>query len=409
MPEAASVLTGKGELRASGGWMIGLSNELRQHSEIDLAIAAISPMVKDLTFLEGDRICYFVIPSFGAKSLVQKSTCYSKYWIEIKKKFAPDVVHIHGTEFSHGLSYVEACGAEKVAVSIQGLTSVYERYFYAGLSTWTLIKTITLRDLIAGTMFKERREMAQRGEFEKELLRKVSYVMGRTEWDRAHTWALNPDAKYYFCNETLRPEFYSGEWSYSDCEPHSIFLSQAYYSIKGFHQVLKALPIVIRHYPDAIVKIAGGYPPKDNPKGIRESGYSHIIRKLIESNNLQGHIKVLGNLNAQQMKDEMLKSNVFVCPSSIENSPNSLGEAQILGVPNICSFVGGARDMMEGNEENLYRFEEVEMMAYKICKIFENKEKQIDMSNVARMRHDPQTNGNRVVDIYREINESQRT
>ena len=51
MPEAASLLTGKGELRASGGWMIGLSNELRQHSEIDLAIAAISPMVKNLTFL----------------------------------------------------------------------------------------------------------------------------------------------------------------------------------------------------------------------------------------------------------------------------------------------------------------------------------------------------------------------
>ena len=133
--------------------MIGLSNELRLHPEIDLAIAALSPMVKDLTFLEGDRISYFVIPSFGAKTLVQKSKCYSKYWIEIKDKFAPDVVHIHGTEFSHGLSYVEACGAEKVVVSIQGLTSVYERYFYAGLSTWTLIRTITLRDLIAGNMF----------------------------------------------------------------------------------------------------------------------------------------------------------------------------------------------------------------------------------------------------------------
>ena len=34
----------------------------------------------------------------------------------------------------------------------------------------------------------------------------------------------------------------------------------------------------------------------------------------------------------KKMKEKFLNSHVFLCPSSIENSPNALGEAMILGV-----------------------------------------------------------------------------
>ena len=51
-------------------------------------------------------------------------------------------------------------------------------------------------------------------------------------------------------------------------------------------------------------------------------------------------------------------------PSSIENSPNSLGEAQLLGVPCIASDVGGVTDMIPNKECGIiYRFEEVELLA----------------------------------------------
>lgn len=65
------------------------------------------------------------------------------------------------------------------------------------------------------------------------------------------------------------------------------------------------------------------------------------------------------------MVKRYLLSNVFICPSTIENSPNSLCEAQLLGVPHIASYVGGTADLMKGNEECLYRFEETEMLAEK--------------------------------------------
>ena len=42
----------------------------------------------------------------------------------------------------------------------------------------------------------------------------------------------------------------------------------------------------------------------------------------------------------QEVKQRMLKSNVFVSASVIENQSTSLGEAMILGLPSVASCVG---------------------------------------------------------------------
>ena len=231
-------------------------------------------------------------------------------------------------------------------------------------------------------------------------------IIGRTSWDKAHAWAINSKAKYYFNNETLRPEFYDGsKWDYDKCDKHTIFLSQAGYPLKGLHQVLRAMPLILRHYPDTKIRVAGADITKYSTwrDKLRISGYGKLIRHMIHQLHLDNHIEFLGPLNAEQMKQVYLNCNVFVCPSSIENSPNSLGEAQLLGVPHVASFVGGVADMMVGNEENLYRFEEVEMLANKICDIFYNDNKQVDMSAVALQRHNPQYNTKHLLDIYRQI------
>ena len=66
-----------------------------------------------------------------------------------------------------------------------------------------------------------------------------------------------------------------------------------------------------------------------------------MIMSYMRIRELEDKVSFLGPLNAEQMKAEYLRSNVFLCPSSIENSPNSLGEAQMLGVPCVASYVGG--------------------------------------------------------------------
>lgn len=403
-PEAISFLTTGKELKSSGGWLLGAANILVKQNDIELTVATVSTLVTKLEFIKGHTINYYVIP-YG-KGNDKYNLDYEKYWIEIRKHLSPDIVHIHGSEFSHGLAYVNACGSDNVVLSIQGLKSVYSPYYHYGISDKEVMKHITLHDILSRSMFKEKKMFCLSGILEKKLICKINHIIGRTSWDRAHTWAINPDASYYFCNETLRDEFYDGSrWNYEKCNKHSIFLSQAGYAIKGLHQMLKALPLILRHYPDTCIRIAGQSLMRE--KGIsglkHYSGYKKYINNLIKKYHLENNILFTGSLSAEQMKQEYLKANVFVCPSSIENSPNSLGEAQLLGVPCISSYIGGAMDMMVGNECNLYRFEEIEMLAYKVCEIFSNKENQINMSSVAKERHSREKNCLQLIKIYKTI------
>lgn len=404
-PEARMLLSGEGELKETGGWMLGSAQSLVRNGEVRLTVAAVSDSVSSLRRLEGESITYYLIPLGKGNTRVNGE--YEPYWLRVKEEVKPDVVHIHGTEYSHGLAYIEACGSSNVVISIQGMKSAYRYYYHDGLSFWEICRNITLRDLARGTIFREKKRFGESGLYEMEMIRKVGHVIGRTSWDRDRTWAINDRAKYHFCNETLRSEFYEGpSWDYSSCDRHSIFLSQAAYPVKGMHMVLKALPLVLRKYPDTKVRVAG----KDitgRSSGLRGrillTGYGAILRSLIRKNGLDDVVSFVGNLNSREMKSEYLRANVFVCPSTIENSPNSLGEAQLLGTPVVASYVGGIPDMMKGDEGHLYRFDEIEMLAGRICQVFEDEDRQVDMRDVARRRHDPLVNNETLLSIYKEI------
>ena len=405
-PEAAEKLTGKGELRSSGGWMLASADMLVQQDGVKLYVATVSPLVRKLEVIEGKQITYYVLP-YGNGNLKYNKE-YEPYWKLIKEQVNPDVVHIHGTELTHGFAFIRACGNERVVVSVQGLKSGIAPYYCAGLSAKEIWGNLTFHDIIKGSIYREQREFYRTGELEKEMLRSVNHIIGRTSWDKAHIWSINSKVNYYVCNETLRTEFYDGtQWSYDKCVPHTIFLSQGGYPLKGLHQVLKAMPLILRHYPDTHLRIAGIDITKS--KGlygmIHFTGYGKIIKRLIKSLDLVDKVTFLGPLNAEQMKAEFLRANVFVCPSSIENSPNSLGEAQILGVPSIASYVGGIPDFMQGCEQYMYRYEELKMLAEKVCCIFSQSSLCINelIVNLAKKRHDTNHNIETLLSIYKKL------
>lgn len=402
-PEAEQLLNGACELKATGGWMLGAANALLQNKGVKLIVVSVSVKVNKLTKLEGQNMLYYILPM--GKGNMNFNMEYCKYWQQVNNDVNPDVVHIHGTEYSHGFAYMKACGCDNVVISIQGLTSAYYYYYY-GMTKKDIYRNMTFRDIIRGSILSGQKQFKQRSAYEIEMIKSAKHIIGRTSWDKARVWAINSNAKYYFCNETLRSDFYDdSRWIYNKCDKYSIFLSQAGYPIKGLHQVLKAMPIILRHYPDTSIRIAGADITKSSTlsEKLRISGYGRYIKRLINKNALEDKVTFTGSLNGEQMKQEYLRTNVFVCPSTIENSPNSLGEAQILGTPCIASYVGGIPDMMKGNEENLYRFEEVEMLAEKVCRVFADAEKQVDMHAVAAERHSPNLNCRILLSIYKTI------
>ena len=381
-----------------GGWMYSSASKLIEDNSVNLAVATIY-QGEEYKDVQVGAIRYFLLPLNGHSNL-KYNKHLEQYWRIIKNNFNPDVVHIHGTEYPHGLAYVRACGGENVVVSIQGLLSCYYYYYY-GLSDVDILTNITLRDILRqDNIFQQRNKMKKRSTYEKEIISSANHIIGRTSWDKAHVWAINPNAIYHHCNETLRPEFYKHSWNYDKCEKHSIFMSQAGYPVKGLHLMLKALAIVKKFYPDVKLYIAGDDITKK--PWYRLSGYGKIIKKMIRSFSLDNQVFFTGPLDEVSICDRYLSSNLFVSPSTIENSPNSLCEAQLLGMPYLASYVGGVADLTEGHNEHLYRFEEYEMLAWKICYIFDTDKFSINNPN-AYKRHNSNYNKQTLVSIYRKI------
>ena len=136
------------------------------------------------------------------------------------------------------------------------------------------------------------------------------------------------------------------------------------------------------------------------------TGYGNYISRLIKKLQLIENIRFLGYLDSDQMKEQYLQCNVFVCPSSLENSPNSVAEAQLLGVPVIASFVGGIPDMIPSKEMGtLYPFDDVNLLAHAIEDVFVNKSSYNGKiaQQEARMRHDAHGITNSLLAIYSKI------
>lgn len=328
----------------------------------------------------------------------------------VLESFKPDIIHLHGSEYEHSLIVKEMAIGIHCVCSVQGLVSVYSRYALGGLTYNEILRNITIKDLLRKSgPYSIKKSQKNRGLFEVRLFENLKYAIGRTQWDMEHVKSIDSNIEYFYCSESLRDCFYDGIWSIEKANRYTLFCCNSSVPLKGVHQIVKALPIIKRQYPDVSLRIAGKnilgkLSIKDR---LRMSGYDAFLRGLIYKLNLQDNIKFLGALSAGEIKKELLSCNAFVLASSIENSPNSLAEAQILGVPIACSNVGGVATMMGNNfMEYTYRFEEYEMLAQLVMRIFQRKnwnDYSLQMQEMARSRHNRQSIKTDLLNIYSHI------
>lgn len=390
-PEANSILlANNSELLGSGGWLVSAAENLLHLGGIELVVAAPSNLVRTLTKVTGNKIIYYALPCDNERKYKRE---FEDFWKNIVTVEKPSIVHIHGTEFSHGLAFLRTQITLPTVLSIQGISEEVGHHYLDGISYYEIYKNITIFDLLySGSLLKQKNRYINHGmKVEREMIKSVKHIIGRTTFDKSHALNINPDVQYYKCNEILRNTFYDGStWGYDSCQPHTIFLSQSSYPIKGLHQLLKAMPHILKRYPDTMIRIAGSniFASDSFKQRLIRSSYVKYIARLIKKLGLQNHIQFIGPLNADQMKKEYLNCNVFICPSSIENSPNSLAEAQILGVPCVASFVGGIPDMIPNkNHGVLYRFSDSIMLAYSVCEVFSSPWASAEQIQEARERH----------------------
>lgn len=387
------------------GWITGMLNEIKKNSDIDLGLCL---PIRNPERMKDGQTGFYQYYSFLFEGAEVLSGELTKRFVEIICDFKPDIVHIWGSEYGQSLAMVRACERagilKNTVIHIQGLISACVPYYMNGID----YEWIERKGENGDTIENGRNRYFERGVYEVESLSKARYALGRTDWDKAYIKSISP-IDYRYCGEVLRDEFYCSDllWDKDMCIPHSIFVTQGSYSIKGIHLLVPAIALLKSKYPDISVFISGGSVLMPDYQG-EKNPYGEYLIHLMDKYDVNDIFHFVGPLGPNEMIDRFLKSNVMVISSTIENSSNSIGEAQILGVPVIASYTGGTPSLIEHGKTGLmYQMDAPYMLASYIERIFDDGDYATEIANnackAAKKRYDPGRVSSQLYDIYKEV------
>lgn len=415
------------------GWVVGMSRALKAHSkENGIELAIVAPVSSK--FEQGAIGIYDGVKLYGFHEF-QSPEFYDsgaeRILFAIAEDFKPDVIHIFGTEYPHTRAMVEGIRkygndengltVDRILIGIQGVMMECAEHYLDGIPG-KVRKTKTFRDIVRrDTMFGQYEKFKMRAVNELAALQYVGHVTGRTPFDENFCKNNAFMAKYHFMNETLRSDFYEGGYDESKANPHEIFVCQGDYPLKGLHFVIQALPKIIEKYPDTKVYVAGDSITREAKNmsfvaGLKERlklpAYGKYLRKLMRDVSLQTGkecpIEFVGRISSDEIKKRYLSAGLYIIPSTVENSSNSLGEAMLLGLPCIAANVGGLPGIMKNEEEGLlYEAGNPDALFASVDRIWSDEALRHRLMKNARERaladHNPEMNYNRLIEIYTEI------
>ena len=394
---------GRGE-PVVGGWMQGLLDALRNYSSgLEIGVAFRSSKSRQMTI---DGVCHYALDGFRGRPFTNSvKACL--------EDFKPDVIHLHGSESIS--QRLPDCVFDQypTLLSIQGIISGCHQHYCGGLSDKTLdgyrsfLRRIMHARTVGQTADYWRNVVSEK---ERLLFSKVRHVAGRTEWDMAWSKMLSPKVKYHHVGEILRKEFYDAKRDELQIENHRIYSSACMtYPLKGGHWLLEAIAILKNKYPDISVRIPMGsvIQPEDWRSKLCQNEYHRYLMHLIKKLNIGENIVLLPKLGPQDVKKELNRAAVFVMPSMIENSPNSLAEAQMVGVPTVVTNVGGVSSMVNDEDGLLIPSADPVMLATSIDRLFESANLTRRYSERAYekaiARHNPNAVIRQLVAAYEEV------
>ncbi len=400
----------KGKPSTGGSWITPLFNSLCNNESIKLGV--ISPIVNGQYFKKHtEEAIFYSIPIKQSDNQRRMRQPTIGFYLKVIDDFKPDIVHFHGTEKNFGLLREHVKNTIPIVGSIQGIINSYLPYLYMASSDVKYTRSRSLKNWLGkGGITSMKKKWETYSKIECEIFLQNQYFIGRTLWDKSQAYSLNPKLNYFHAEELLREPFYTTDWDINQCEPHSIFISSGAYPIKGLHVLIRAINILKGKYPKMKVYVPlfqGGGKPKVKDYLLGDD-YPIYIRSLILKFKLQENFIPLKRLSAVEMANQFAQSHVFVLPSFIENSPNSLGEAMMVGTPTITSFAGGVGSIIENEKSSLlFPIGDFRTLAYQIDRIFSDKSLAIKLSQqakqVADRRHDIEITTRQYIDIYKQI------
>ena len=383
-----------------GGWIASLEQIVRKKKEIKLGVAFNFP---DNAFkYENDGVSYYPILTekcsfigklFGNGDDKNRITKY----LQIIEDFKPDLIQIFGSENEFGAICKHT--SIPVVIHMQGCLPPYHNaLFPVGMkkSDFFFKKGLSLSYRIIG--LRSEKSFRKRAEMEVETIQSCRYFMGRTEWDKSLIGLFNPNATYFHCEEALRDSFINSnkQWNFSNEKKKTIVsvISRPWY--KGCDLILKTA---------ALLKRFTNIDFEWKVYGIPEMKFYESVYD-IKANNV--NVRPMGTASKEELVDALCSSSCYVHPSYIDNSPNSICEAQIMGVPVLATNVGGISSIVNGGVDGLLFPANAPYTAAALIKKViadEALSKTLSSNAIKRAtdRHNPAKIGNRLVEIYETI------
>lgn len=391
-----------------GGWLQSF-DELIQ-DKIELHVAFYYP--GHFSSFKYGKTTYHPISRKNWKMFSVKATLFNTIvhkedlgiYTAIIQKVQPDLIHIHGTENPFG--YLLQAVDVPVVISIQGIINVYLHKFSIAFDDQNLnTNSKTIRDGVKHYLFRENflnakkvfRSMQKR---ESEILRNATHIIGRTSWDRRVTNILAPFSKYYHSDELMRISFYKNIWQARKAgDRFIIFTTNDNNPYKGFETICETVLLLNQLKFDVEWRVAGIASGDLIVKVVKKKlGKRFPFKNLI----------LIGKQPEKTILQNLLDANLYVMPSHIENSPNNLCEAMMLGLPCLSTFAGGTESLLENNVTGiLIQDGDPWSMAGSIVEIKANYEAAIARGKRAReaalIRHDHNRNIENLLGIYTSI------
>lgn len=357
-------------------WLQMLSSKLAEIQGIDLHIITFTNEIDYYKSVELNNINFHFLPTeIYPKRVVTRFTKDVSNAKKILSKLNPDVVHAHGTEDAYalsGLAYTSNC-----IVSIQGIMieCLKARGFQFDLTNifWYLT-SIT----------------------EKIAICKGKFFITRTNFDKSFVMAHQANARISEIWEMIRPEFFSADKSRKST--NVLFFVGSLSNFKGVRDLLNAFSLLKNEFSDLALKIVGSGNRKNTIK------YQNLVREL----SIDESIEWLGFLNASQIAKLYANGGIFVAPSWMENSSNSVCEAMLAGIPVVATDVGGLKTIINSKSTGiLVPPKNPHALAEGIAILLKNENLRQTIANnaqkVARKRHDPLTILQKTSNLYSEV------
>lgn len=386
-----------------GGWIASLERIVRQHGKgIELAIA-FEYQESEFKVVKNDTIYYPINISNTIKDRLIEKVDFKYKWERLKTKmlkiiddFKPDVIQCFGSEWQYGL--IAEHTSVPVVIHMQGFANIYNESCELVYSNWEYIRCNNYSPKVAFTTLTNRKKNQDGLSKERHIMRINKFFMGRTHWDEAIVRNYSPKSKYYYCPEALRPGIYNApKWTLNkSAVMRLVTISQAG-TLKGNEIILRTARILKDEFNFAFEwEVAGNtemFKIAERKTGIKHDNYN---------------ISLLGMIDARRVADKLAKSDVYIHPAIIDNSPNSLCEAQVIGCPIIAANVGGIASLVEDEKTGiLYPYNEPHMLAFKIMELNKRNDFKKELSDneikIAMDRHEPETIYQYLYTVYESI------